>query len=661
MRGLGVLLALLAAGPAVAWAARRDPNALPPVQVRDLAYGDVLFHYWADEDGGLETLVRLESYTHWGLMSHHAADAQLLAAGLYLQLGMHNEAGSRFEGLLARNLPLGVRNKVWFYLAKIWYERGYYDRSEDALAHIQGKLTPDLESERSNIAVNVVMREGHYDAAIERLRGWRGPPDWMAFARYNLGVALVRAGRLPEADPILSAVGSLRSQDAELLDLRDKANLALGFADMQASKPERARLAFERVRLDGPYSTRALLGAGWAQAELGEYRAALTPWLELHHRDLLDAAVQESYLAVPFAFSKLNAGAQAAQYYEAALKSFSDESGRLDEAIAHVHSGGMLGDLLGADKDASSGWFWQLKTLPDAPQSRYLYTLLADNDFQEGLKNFRDLGYLNASLAHWDQDMQAFGAMIDTREQAYNERLPRTDALLATQAAARLRAERAAAESRLEAIETDDDVVALGTDKQRAQWDRIARDEERAAAMPPGLERDEAQAKLRLIKGVLYWQLEQSFKARSYAQHRELRTLDHALEELQNRWVRVQRARAAVPADTGDFAASIAALGDRMKAVHTALASISQQQSGYLEQLAEGELKAQQQRLAAYAVQARFSLADLYDRGGNRTAANASTHAAPDTDAHEAPTATPQPAPAAATAAPPPAAAPPSP
>ncbi len=122
----------------------------------------------------------------------------------------------------------------------------------------------------------------------------------------------------------------------------------------------------------------------------GEYHAALVPWLELHQRSLLDAAVQESYLAVPYAYGKLNAAAQSAEYYEAALTSFSSESDNLDAAVARIHDGHMLEDLLGTDKDMRYGWFWQLKTLPDAPQSRYLYALLADNDFQEGLKNYRD-------------------------------------------------------------------------------------------------------------------------------------------------------------------------------------------------------------------------------------------------------------------------------
>ncbi|NIW25563.1 MAG: hypothetical protein GWN29_13900, partial [Gammaproteobacteria bacterium] len=63
----------------------------------------------------------------------------------------------------------------------------------------------------------------------------------------------------------------------------------------------------QRVRLEGPFSNKALLGVGWADAERGDYRAALSPWLELRQRNIIDPAVQESLLAVPYAFSQLGA------------------------------------------------------------------------------------------------------------------------------------------------------------------------------------------------------------------------------------------------------------------------------------------------------------------------------------------------------------------
>jgi hypothetical protein len=612
-----VCVALLAAAAPAAWAKhKQDPHKLAATRVRDLHYGDVLFHYWSDEDSGLQTLTLLEAYTQWNRMPNHEADAQLLAAGLYLQLGMHNEAGRRFETLLGERLPQGVRNQAWFYLAKIWYERGYYDRSEDALKHIGGKLAAQPEAERTHLLVNVLMRQGRYDEAIAILKDWHGPADWMAYAQFNLGVALVRAGRLPEADPMLTAVGTLSTYSPELLNLRDKGNLALGYAYLQAEMPAQALIPLARVRLEGPYSSRALLGDGWARAALKDYQAALAPWLELHKRGLLDAAVQESYLAVPYAYGQLGAATQAAESYEEALKSFASESDNLDQAIANIRAGHLLDDLMSSDKGNANtyGWFYQLKSLPDSPQSRYLYSLLADNDFQEGLKNWRDLGYLQRYLARWDDSMDAFAAMIDTREKAYAKLLPQADALLAGNAPVHLTDARAAADSRLNAIEIGDDVAALGTPEERDQWTHISHLEEQANAMPKSLERDEAVDKIRLIKGVLYWRLDAAFKQRSYDQHHQLQELDAELDELQNRWVRVQKARATVPTNTGDFAARIAALADRIKAARARLADSSDQQSKYLASLAESELQSQRDRLTTYSLQARVQLADIYDR-----------------------------------------------
>ena len=424
-----LLLSSVLAGPAMAASHPPPPATLRPVFVQDLHYGDVLFHFYAGDT--FEALTRLEAYQHWQRMPHHDQDAELLAGGLYLALGMHNEAGKRFETLLTNEVPAAVRNEAWFYLAKIWYARGYFDRSEQSLDHISGELPPALEPERQHLLVNVLMRQKRYDEAATRLANWRGPPDWMAFARFNLGVALVSQNRLGEAAQQLTIVGTMHAVGSEMQALRDKANLALGYAWLQANNPADARTALNRVRLVGPYATRALLGVGWADAALGLYQDALTPWTELHSRNLLDAAVQESYLAVPYAYGKLNANAQAADFYESAVKSFEEESARIDTAVTRINAGHMLEDLLGAaPPNQQIGWFWQLKQLPDAPESRYLYTLLADNDFQEGLKNYRDLGFLGGTLSRWEDNLDAYHDMIDARRMAYAERLPRADTLL---------------------------------------------------------------------------------------------------------------------------------------------------------------------------------------------------------------------------------------
>jgi len=245
---LGAALGLLA-GPALA--RRHDPEKLPEIRVHDLHYGDALFYYYQHDD--FEALTRLEAYEHWNRMPHHEEDAQLLMGGLYLALGMHNEAGRRFEALLKDPVPSGVRNVAWFYLAQVWYARGYLDRAGLALARINGRMSPELESQKELLLGNVLIHTAKYDEAIRLLSTWRGTYNWSAYARFNLGVALARSNRLADADPFLTGVGTMVAGTEEQLALKDRANVALGFAYLQANQPAKALPALERVRLNGPY------------------------------------------------------------------------------------------------------------------------------------------------------------------------------------------------------------------------------------------------------------------------------------------------------------------------------------------------------------------------------------------------------------------------
>src|SRR5579864_3975612 len=133
---LAALLAMLATGAADA--RRHDPEKIPVTRIHDLHYGDVLFYFYQDKD--LDTLTHLLAYEQWQRMPHHEEEAQLLAGGLYLQLGMHNEAGEIFQRLLTDDVPSGVRNVAWFRLAQVWYARGYLDKADAALRRANGRL-----------------------------------------------------------------------------------------------------------------------------------------------------------------------------------------------------------------------------------------------------------------------------------------------------------------------------------------------------------------------------------------------------------------------------------------------------------------------------------------------------------------------------------------
>jgi hypothetical protein len=621
---LAPLLALsVCALPNVASAQRKvkvePPRPLvgTPQVVKDLHWGDVLFYFYQGDY--MQALTRLGASQDFNRIPNHGTEAELLKGGLYLSLGEHEEAGKIFKALLNDNVPLDVRNRAWFYLAKVWYQRNYLDDAATALNSIRGALPGDLEPERHLLEAQVLMYLNRYDEAIRALERWQPVGDrsdiWSSYARFNIGVAMVRLEKVEEAAELLNEVGQIAAPNEEAAALRDKANLALGFAWLKANRPEDAKKVLQRVRLEGPLSNKALLAVGWADSAEKRFTKALAPWLELRDRNMLDSAVQESYLAVPYAYAQLAANGQAAEQYVSAVEAFSAESQRIDESITAIRNGGMLDAIVENDEADQVGWYWQLQNLPDAPETRYLYHLLATHEFQEGLKNYRDLRLMQRNLAAWSLSVQAFNDMVDTRRRAFDQRQSGLQSTLDTVDLDSMEAHKNELESRLTLAERDSDAIALATSREKEQWTKVEQIEKMLANADqndPMVQ--EQREKVRLIRGTLMWNFNASYKARLWRARKEVRELDVAYKEARRRSVLVSRAREDYPARTEEFARRVATLQPRIDGLSARLEATGQAQNRYLASIAIKELESQKQRLASYSLQARFALASIYDK-----------------------------------------------
>jgi len=609
----------LVLGAAAAWtvqAAETARDAPAATTIRDLDYGDVLFHFFQDDY--FESIVRLEANSDFGRLEHHAAEADLLAGGLYLSLGLHVEAERIFDSLLAGPVAPAVRDRARFYLARINFQRGYHEAALRNLGFIQQPLAGKLEPERRLLEANVLMSLGQYAAAATRLEAWPDTGGWSNFARFNLGVALVRAGETARGRQFLEQVGTMEARNEEQAALRDRANLALGFALLQQQGGDEPVAVLSRVRLDGPFTNKALLALGWAETNANRPDRALVPWLELQRRPVMDAPVQEALIAVPYAYVKLASNGQASQHYRSAVEAFSRESRRLDESIGAIETGGFLDSILAAMPPGERpGWFWQLEKLPDAPHTRYLYHLLASHEFQEGLKNYRDLRLMQANLGRWTESLEAFGAMIEARELAASQREPRRqDALAATDVDA-FKARSQELMERFALVESSRDVAALASPAESVQWQALARIDATVAAMPPGARRDEFATRARLLRGALQWELDRAYKVRATNVRRDLRQSQAALAEVESRLGALGNAGELVPRNTQEFAGRVAELADRVARITPQIDATALAQERALAGIAVAELKAQQKRLGSYATQAQFALASLYDGAGN--------------------------------------------
>ncbi len=611
---VGVALLLVSLGPgraATAATAREGGSEVNGVQ--DLAYGEVLFYFFQDDY--FSALTRLLAAQARGEVTHHEAEAELLLGGLYLSYGQHLLAGEIFERLLEQAVDAEVHDRAWLFLAKIWYQRGYLAEAQAALARIKNELDADLEPERQMLSARVFMEQGRFDEALTVLEAWHDPEaEWVGYAKYNIGVTLVRLNRVADGAAVLDAVGQLDPSNPEILGLRDKANLALGYAWLQAERPLEAKAPLQRVRLNGPFSNKALLGVGWSDAALENFDSALVPWMELQQRSLLDPAVQEALLAVPYAFSRLGADEQAAAHYLDAVAAYAAELLRVESSIDSIETGEFIAALLDPEVLDATGWQWRLTGLPESNETRYLYELLASHRFQEGLKNYRDLQFLRGNLDQWLQSLGAFDDILDTRQRAFDQRLPLINASLARMDVEAMAVQLENFESRLAAFAGARDVVALATPSEQDQWRRLQGMESQLDLLGDDPSARELSRKQRFLKGVLQWEVEREYKVRLWREQRSLRELDTQLAEVSRAYRQVDSSRAEWPQEFADLSERITRLTPVVLNLAGQIDATLAQQAQYLEGIAVEELQAQHERLNTYQVQARFALASVYDR-----------------------------------------------
>jgi predicted negative regulator of RcsB-dependent stress response len=606
-RRLLLFLLWLAVAPANGIAASNKPH-----QVLDLHYGEVLFHFYQEDY--FTAITHLMVAREENLLQHHGKESELLLGGLQLSYGMLNQAEAQFHRLLDTDTDSALHDRVWYYLTKINYQRGHYQKAYGTLQDIGKPRDKALAAELALLSANINMELGNNTEAAETLQKARAPEGWKEYLEINRGIALMRAGEIEQGRQVLDKLGKQSAGTEELRALRDRANLGLGYQLLRAGNPELAREYLNRVRLQGPFVQAALLGAGWADAELGNYESALTPWMNLVNVGGHQPAAQEAHLAVPYALAQMGDGKRAVDFYEQALTYYDNEQQQIEQAIDAARSGSLIALLSQADTGTSGGWLHDNPTLKGVPSGRYLVDVLSGNNFQESLKDYRDLGYLSKLLNQWLDNMDLYYDMVDARRQAYEQRAPKIRERLEKQEAAVLQARWQDFRDQLAADRADNNPVNLATGKEKQQWELLKNIQSRLATLPHEPRYDSMRAKAEWLQGVLHWQLQADYKVRLWDVHKQLAALEPQVDDSLDKHRKISAALDTVKGSFDGYNERIEALRARILALLPRIAAARGQSSQRLQHITLEELETRKQRLVSYRSQARYALARSYDQ-----------------------------------------------
>jgi len=590
--------------------------------VRDLYFGEALYHAYQGQY--FDALQRLDTELamYHGLdepaldtLHFHINDAEFSVGDFELNYRMHQRAGRAIKAVLEGAVDEAVRNEAAFRLARIHFQKDQLDDALQALARIKGTVPEEIKGDVEFLRANVYMAKGQPSEAVKVLAQLKSNERLAGFVAYNLGIALLQDGRPQEAIEQLDKAGQLPASDPAGLAIRDKSDLVLGTMLFESGNFERARQSLDRVHLEGPFSNQALLRAGWAEASVQQYDRALVPWNLLVEREPTDAAVQEVILAVPHAYASLKLHGRAALLYGRALELLSNQIERVDASIRSIREGLFLNALIREESREDETWVIRLRNLPDAPETYYLMELMASHDFQTALQNYLDLEELRSKFIAWKTSLDAFDDIIRLRGQNYEPLLPETDVQF-RELDSRIRLRREQHKhlaERLKAILTAPRPDYLATAEEQIAAERIALIEKRLD--------DSDDPELRALRrraahlrGALTWRLETEYNERLTAAYAHLNELNAPVDALNRQYDAFVRTRQAATHSYVGYDIQIARLRERVDDALQRVEVLIARQGHMIETVAINQLEARRERLVAQQVEARFGVADSYDR-----------------------------------------------
>jgi len=591
-------------------------------KLKDLYFGEALFYAYQHDYFGAISRLDTELAQFYGLdepelnsLIFHIDHAEFSVGDFELYYRMHNRASRAIKAVIEGNVKESVRNDAIFRLAKIYYQKQQFDNALQTIEKLKGDIPAKIKAAEPFLRAQIYIESQKYEQAIKLLQTLESSASLLGYTGYNLGVALFHSGKEQEGIQQLDKVGAIKTELQEVEAMRDKANLVLGFRLLEAGQAKQARFYLSRVRLSGPFSNKALLGAGWASVADEAFDRALVPWEILAKRNLTDKAVQESLLGVPYAYAKLKLHGKAAVLYGQALEAFGKEIKKLDASIVSIRKGKFLKAVIREELKKDRLWLINLRKLPETPETYYLTQLMASHDFQEFLKNYFDLAELRRKLERWEIAVGSFKEMTRIRSAYYEPLIPQIEAKFRDlDAKTKLRIEqRDKLDKRLKKMLIAPRPDVLITASERITMERLDK-LEAALAKNKSPAADTARLRIKRLRGVISWKVMNEYHERFTEAVEHLAQLDERVKQLKASYDAFVRTRQVATQSYKGYDESMQRLRIKIRAAMERVQDLMARQGHMIETMAIEELEKRRQRLEEYQVKARFAMAENYDR-----------------------------------------------
>lgn len=206
--------------------------ALSAERLRDLKFGTILFDYY--QQNYFNSLIGYEVAKARGELQNQKNEARLLQGGMTLSYGLPQQAEAIFLELLEQQVSKPDQNKAWFYLAKLYYQKGETDKAAATLSQVNGEIPDEIVREYNYLATLINIKNDHLEVAGNSIDMIAKGSVYEPYLRFNLAASQLAAGNLSDSESNFKRVIRYADShtDEEFVVLADRAKQALAHVDI---------------------------------------------------------------------------------------------------------------------------------------------------------------------------------------------------------------------------------------------------------------------------------------------------------------------------------------------------------------------------------------------------------------------------------------------
>jgi len=392
--------------------------------------------------------------------------------------------------------------------------------------------------------------------------------------------------------------------------LRDKDNLALGYVSLKINKPEDAVRYFNKVRLNGALSSRALLGIGWAWSSQSMHDKSLIPWLELKNYSALDPSVQESLIAIPYTLEQIGRPDLSLDHYKNAINSYTQQSEALNNIITSIRNGDFMESLLATSSGREPYPGKSRSNSQQALSFPYFYELFSSNEFQQQLRELEDLIYLQHITSRWNDSLPAINLMLVERKKNYQRKLREIEIKKRSAIIQPLINKR----NKLDRILKNIDALALASNNDKIKLESLSLINTKLNKISGKYNVSDLKEKHDRLYGLLYWNINTDYKPRLWQAKKSLKELDKNIETNTHLQQSLSASIDNAPKSFAGYSKRISSHHNKIEKLNIQINNALTEQKSIINSLAITSAHNHASRINSYQLRARYSLARIYDK-----------------------------------------------